>query len=177
MTTDPWQGSIFEPGTLHRYFYARNNAVMFVDQSGEFALGLSGLLGGISLRTIHINKAYLFIALSTAVALAEPPMRLYRYTSKSKVAEAMSIGFVVGDVGVTWWTDEFFADVFKAKSRLSLKFSPRAWMSVLLYRLRDCVFGPTEVGRKWGMRGGANEYWTFKPIPFWTRSPKWGFYW
>ncbi len=39
MTRDPYQGSIYDPASLHRYNYARANPVNFVDPSGRFAAG------------------------------------------------------------------------------------------------------------------------------------------
>jgi fibro-slime domain-containing protein/RHS repeat-associated protein len=34
-STDPWEGETFEPPTLHRYLYAQNNPVTFLDPSGR----------------------------------------------------------------------------------------------------------------------------------------------
>jgi RHS repeat-associated protein len=36
LSPDPWNGSIQQPGTLHKYLYVLNNAINFVDPSGYF---------------------------------------------------------------------------------------------------------------------------------------------
>ncbi|MBI5267441.1 MAG: RHS repeat protein, partial [candidate division Zixibacteria bacterium] len=38
ISADPFPGSIFQPTTLHKYSYAYNNPVNFVDPSGQFGL-------------------------------------------------------------------------------------------------------------------------------------------
>ncbi|MCP4107562.1 MAG: PKD domain-containing protein, partial [Desulfobacteraceae bacterium] len=35
ITTDPYKGNIYEPSTLHRYLYCRNNPINAIDPSGE----------------------------------------------------------------------------------------------------------------------------------------------
>jgi RHS repeat-associated protein len=50
VTTDPWQGNIFEPATLHRYLYANANPLTFRDPTGQFSLGelsITMAIGGI----------------------------------------------------------------------------------------------------------------------------------
>jgi RHS repeat-associated protein len=173
VTTDPFEGKPFEPVTLHKYLYANCNPVMFRDPSGEFTASVGSLMAGISIRGV---LAATVISTATALIALEPPMRLYRYTSNYKVEEAKRTGYVIGKYGVTWWTDVFYATAKDAKNYLDLKYLPEAWLSVLIYRIRDLLFGPTTVkgGLFPGNEGGANEYWTFKTIPFWSRSPAWG---
>jgi len=53
ITTDPFQGNIFEPVSLHRYLYAKANPLFYADPSGESPLALvaigviSALLSGL----------------------------------------------------------------------------------------------------------------------------------
>ncbi len=51
VTTDPWQGNIFEPITLHKYLYAGANPVMYADPSGRFTISsemvASSVIGGL----------------------------------------------------------------------------------------------------------------------------------
>ncbi len=36
LTSDPWQGNIYDPLTIHKYLYTANNPVIFIDPSGNF---------------------------------------------------------------------------------------------------------------------------------------------
>ena len=38
VTTDPWQGNTFEPVSLHKFKYANNNPVMFIDRTGKYSI-------------------------------------------------------------------------------------------------------------------------------------------
>jgi len=51
-TTDPFEGHPGNPVTLHRYLYANDNPVMFVDPGGEFAFYIASVLA-ISSMFIH----------------------------------------------------------------------------------------------------------------------------
>ena len=169
---DPWEGDAYAPVTLHKYLYVDNDPLNKIDPNGRNSLSLAE-----SAATISLGQTLTVIAIPTITALAvlEPPIRLYRYTSKAKVAQAQSTGFVFGDLGVTWWTTSFYLSAAEAKSKLSLMYPPEAWLSVLIYRTRDLLFGPLPVEELFGEKGGGVEFWSFKPIPFWSRSPDWGF--
>jgi RHS repeat-associated protein len=64
-TMDPAAGKIFDPGTLHKYVYTKNNPVNRTDPSGEFlaegvplwrqitAAASVGLLLGFELRELY----------------------------------------------------------------------------------------------------------------------------
>jgi RHS repeat-associated protein len=41
MTRDPYQGSVYDPASLHRYNYARANPANFIDPSGRLSAGVS----------------------------------------------------------------------------------------------------------------------------------------
>jgi RHS repeat-associated protein len=55
MTRDPYQGSIYDPASLHRYNYARANPVNFVDPSGRDAVEYVQLTAANSLRAGFLN--------------------------------------------------------------------------------------------------------------------------
>jgi RHS repeat-associated protein len=64
-TADPYAGSIGDPGTLHKYFYVKNNPVNRIDPSGKFlaeevpffkqatAAAIVGALIGFELREVY----------------------------------------------------------------------------------------------------------------------------
>ncbi|MBI1790799.1 MAG: hypothetical protein HYR60_24995, partial [Acidobacteria bacterium] len=52
LTLDPWAGDTFEPATLHRYTYARNDPVNRIDPSGLQEFTLAGLSAAVSISQI-----------------------------------------------------------------------------------------------------------------------------
>ena len=38
LTVDPWMGSIYDPVSLHRYLYCKNNPLFYVDWSGLYTI-------------------------------------------------------------------------------------------------------------------------------------------
>ncbi len=70
ITTDPWQGNIFEPVSLHKYLYASQNPVMYDDPSGLFfSLGGAMLSMSIqsSLRAISAVSVTAYLAIARVV--------------------------------------------------------------------------------------------------------------
>lgn len=55
-TTDTWVGRTSDPRTLHKYLYAANNPVMFIDPSGQFfvtfVVATATILGALSTSSI-----------------------------------------------------------------------------------------------------------------------------
>jgi hypothetical protein len=73
MTRDPYEGSIYDPASLHRYNYARANPVNYVDPSGrsnltEYALDLSlntiATAGVVTSLGFSVKCAYFTVASS-----------------------------------------------------------------------------------------------------------------
>ncbi|UCE21791.1 MAG: hypothetical protein JSV46_06145, partial [Candidatus Aminicenantes bacterium] len=65
LTTDPWEGDTFEPVTLHKYLYVKNNTVILVDPSGEISVvSLTASIGVFStilaIRTPVYAKVVIF---------------------------------------------------------------------------------------------------------------------
>ncbi|MEJ6950101.1 putative Ig domain-containing protein [Natronospora cellulosivora (SeqCode)] len=47
---DVWEGSKYDPQSLHKYLYTKNNPVMFVDPSGEFYISVISTITSFSIR-------------------------------------------------------------------------------------------------------------------------------
>ena len=52
VTPDVWSGNVFEPSTLHKYVFARNNSVNRVDPSGRQDFTLAGLAAAVTISDI-----------------------------------------------------------------------------------------------------------------------------
>jgi RHS repeat-associated protein len=79
---DPWEGSAFDPSTLHRYLYAAADPVNRLDPSGELSIGTQGFtVGAIQTTT------------ATQVAAAGPALAV-----KKLLALAVVGAFVAGTV-------------------------------------------------------------------------------
>ncbi|MGQ9610193.1 MAG: RHS repeat-associated core domain-containing protein [bacterium] len=57
ISMDPWQGDIFEPATLHKYVYAYNNPLNYIDPTGKF--GLASISISIAIFGILATIGYL----------------------------------------------------------------------------------------------------------------------
>ncbi len=55
ISMDPWQGNIFEPYTLHKYVYAYNNPLNYIDPTGKF--GIASISISISIISILASIA------------------------------------------------------------------------------------------------------------------------
>ena len=61
-TIDPFEGHPGNPLTLHRYMYANDNPVMFVDPGGEFAFSIASVLVITELGTSCLNDFFSSLA-------------------------------------------------------------------------------------------------------------------
>ncbi len=86
VSSDPWQGSMTDPVTLHNYQYAKANPLMYVDPSGEFSL-------------IRVLATVSVVSALTAIVYYNPPVSTCRECSM-RIYEDMSIRFPVIDSGV-----------------------------------------------------------------------------
>ena len=71
ISRDPFAGNSFDPPSLHKYSYARNNPINVADPSGRF--GIASLGFNFSVRSILITSAFSapFRALEAAKDLSE----------------------------------------------------------------------------------------------------------
>jgi RHS repeat-associated protein len=70
MTRDPYQGSVYDPASLHRYNYARSNPANFIDPSGRLSAGEYGQLALNTLKNAYVLTAYQFVQNCTIYAIA-----------------------------------------------------------------------------------------------------------
>ena len=153
---------------------AANDPVNKIDPSGkEFTM--AGTMVSISL-----NQALTTIAVTgiTTALLLDVPVRMYRYMTTARLYQAQATNIVPGTLGLTHWTPDYYLFASDAKNRLSMPYIPEVWISLILYRNRDMLIGPLPVKAEpdFGTPGGGQQYFTFKPIPFWSRSPMWDWF-
>ena len=61
VATDPYQGRMHEPVTLHKYLYANANPVMFNDPSGKFAGSIGSSMTALSIMALMIAATHVAI--------------------------------------------------------------------------------------------------------------------
>jgi RHS repeat-associated protein len=100
MTRDPYQGSIYDPASLHRYNYARANPANFIDPSGrasaaeygQIALNIFKNAVGVTAVQITASCMLYTVASSLQVLGDNPGLHLENYWANFKTCAA----------GVTW---------------------------------------------------------------------------
>ncbi|NLD50253.1 MAG: hypothetical protein GX660_24205 [Clostridiaceae bacterium] len=71
ITTDPHEGSIYDPATLHKYTYANNSPLNYIDPSGEFfASIMSAMVGfGVRMKNAAISIGVYFRLMFSVVSI------------------------------------------------------------------------------------------------------------
>jgi RHS repeat-associated protein len=70
MTHDPYQGSVYDPASLHRYNYARANPANFIDPSGRLSAGEYASATWELTKKSFVLTAYSFVQNCTIYAIA-----------------------------------------------------------------------------------------------------------
>jgi hypothetical protein len=70
MTHDPYQGSVYDPASLHRYNYARANPANFIDPSGRLSAGEYASATWELTKKSFVLTAYSFVQNCTIIAIA-----------------------------------------------------------------------------------------------------------
>jgi RHS repeat-associated protein len=70
MTRDPYQGSVYDPASLHRYNYARANPANFIDPSGRLSAGEYASATWELTKKSFVLTAYSFVQNCTIYAIA-----------------------------------------------------------------------------------------------------------
>jgi RHS repeat-associated protein len=70
MTHDPYQGSVYDPTSLHRYNYARANPANFIDPSGRLSAGEYATATWELTKKSFVLTAYSFVQNCTIYAIA-----------------------------------------------------------------------------------------------------------
>ncbi len=101
LTMDSYEGSPFDPLSLHKYLYANANPVGNVDPSGNFSVSIAGFSVSFSIHAILINLgiSILFRALEAAINVANGmSLGAAIFDAAVGVAFDTTIGLVLGGV-------------------------------------------------------------------------------
>ncbi len=97
ITQDVYQGSIFEPLTLHKYLYAHANPVMNSDPSGYFAVADITIATSLS-NTIDVM--YNSIVLSTGIGLINAIISFANGGTSVEVQQDFLKGYALGFISI-----------------------------------------------------------------------------
>ena len=104
VTADPWDGTPFDPLTLHKYVYARGNPVSFADPTGLFAYTIMEVM--VMTTIIYILAMALICALQVTAGRVTDALSLFSYSERVKWHGEMiaaEVGKVVG--GAVLWVE------------------------------------------------------------------------
>jgi RHS repeat-associated protein len=100
-TQDTYEGSVFDPQSLHKYLYASANPVGNVDPTGNFSFSIAGFSVSFSIHAVLVNLAVsvLFRALEAAINVSNG-MSLGAAVQEAVIGVAFdtTIGLVLGGV-------------------------------------------------------------------------------
>jgi hypothetical protein len=143
-------------------------------------------LGGLSVSIGMIGnlsvQAVLSFAIPIEIVKRNKPVRMYHYTSKKGfIAILMS-----GQVGLwfhqNFWTQTEFSNRFAVQNFLAIPNTPDIRIELTIYPVRDLMFprqGRTVLEQPdWGkptfvagLTGGGREWFTYIPVPYYSRQP------
>jgi len=87
LTSDPFQGRIIEPQTLHKYVYTANSPVDHTDPQGLFLLGMGDVIASVNINSMRVENAKMSSAQGLAIIAKLIPITI----SLCALQAAMSI--------------------------------------------------------------------------------------
>ena len=94
LTMDTYEGSIYDPDTLHKYLYANGNPVTYSDPSGNFASAVGGLVAT-TINTV-MNNFQTLNAMGIISGLTNSAITAFLGGSDMEIGEAFFKGYVTG---------------------------------------------------------------------------------
>ena len=91
---DTYEGSIYDPDTLHKYLYANGNPVRYSDLSGNFASAVGGLVAT-TINTV-MNNFQTLNAMGIISGLTNSAITAFLGGSDMEIGEAFFKGYVTG---------------------------------------------------------------------------------
>jgi len=170
-TTDPWQGSVFDPASLHRYLYAGADPVNKWDPSGKVTLGETIVVTGyMSARSLMVWLSVAAIIGVTIVEYTRQPIRLNHYTRYEYYPSIYLHGLWTSRGN--YFTTDFYSNGDEAQDKLAMSEKPNICINLTLYWNEDNLqyLGIVE-SNEYGS-GGGKQYWTPNRIPVAWRMPK-----
>ncbi len=94
ISMDTYEGSIYDPDTLHKYLYANGNPVTYSDPSGNFASAVGGLVAT-TINTV-MNNFQTLNAMGIISGLTNSAITAFLGGSDMEIGEAFFKGYVTG---------------------------------------------------------------------------------
>ncbi|MDE6759822.1 MAG: RHS repeat-associated core domain-containing protein [Lachnospiraceae bacterium] len=94
ISMDTYEGSIYDPDTLHKYMYANGNPVTYSDPSGNFASAVGGLVAT-TINTV-MNNFQTLNAMGIISGLTNSAITAFLGGSDMEIGEAFFKGYVTG---------------------------------------------------------------------------------
>jgi len=170
ITLDQFKENLYDPLSLHRYLYARNDPINKIDPNGTYAGAIAVPIITISLVDILLAALFTLAIVGIIEYLRRIPIRLNHYTTWS-VLPLIMISGIDSPEGKNYFTPDWYFTGKTAKSRLSLPREPDLFINLTLFLGTDGLIGPSTVQPAHGEIGGGMEYYTAKRIPYVTRMP------
>ena len=98
ISQDSYEGSQFEPTTLHKYLYSNNNPINQVDPSGHSNVGVADVVGTLNISAVINTIALLAVyeitktITTTIEESTRKPKILYHYTPTENLAGILATG-------------------------------------------------------------------------------------
>ena len=169
---DPFGGAVFEPTSLHRYLYAKQNAVMLRDPTGE-DVGAGSLAGlSVALSALALAVLSTIFILATIEFVRRVPIRANHYTRWEYLPSILARGIKNPNPGgLNYFTVDVYVSGAQAKSMLAMRQKPELYINLLLFIRGDRITTSPRVFPANGEPGGGTEMWTDKRILIWGRAP------